>query len=85
MLTKGEKAEIWLDSFQLDYEKKVQIYKLAPSPYELVKNFEKYRAAIGKIAEEKIAVRMEESFFRCSQNKTAGNGVENTFISFFAS
>ena len=61
MLTKEEKAEIWLDSFQLDYEKKVQIYKLAPSPYELVKNFEKYRAAVDKIAEEKAAVRMEES------------------------
>lgn len=59
--TKEEKAEIWLDSFRLDYAKKAQIYKTAPDAYSLVEHFEKYRPKIAAAAGEDTCRKMEES------------------------
>ena len=49
MYTKEEKAEIWLDSFHLDYGKKARLYQLAKHPLELARRFSSLRSEIEKI------------------------------------
>ena len=61
MYTKDEKTEIWLDSFHLEYGKKAQLYKLCAEPYDLVKQFAKYRSGVAEIVGEEILAAMEKS------------------------
>ena len=61
MYTKDEKTEIWLDSFRLEYGKKAQLYKLCAEPYDLVKQFAKYRSGVAEIVGEEILAAMEKS------------------------
>ena len=61
MYTKDEKTEIWLDSFHLEYPKKAQLYKLCAAPYDLVKQFAKYRSQVGEIVGEESIAAMEKS------------------------
>ena len=39
MYSKEDKSLIWLDSFHLEYTKKLQIYKLHSSMYHVILNF----------------------------------------------
>ena len=61
MYTKDEKAEIWLDSFRLDYNKKAQIYRLCAEPYALVRQFSQLRAKVNAVAGEEVCSAMEKS------------------------
>ena len=61
MYTKDEKTEIWLDSFRLEYAKKAQLYKLCAEPYDIVKQFAKYRSQVGEIVGEESLAAMEKS------------------------
>lgn len=58
--TREQKAEIWLDSFGLDYAIKRKIYRLATTAYGLVSEFFKYKPAVAEYSEE-AASRMEAS------------------------
>lgn len=61
MYTKDEKAEIWLDSFRLDYEKKAALHELCAAPYGLVERFASLRGRAAEIAGEETAKAMEQS------------------------
>ena len=61
MYDKEEKSLIWLDSFHLEYTKKLQIYHLHNSLYSVILNFNEFKHAITKIVGEDIANRMQQS------------------------
>ena len=61
MYTKEEKAEIWLDSFHLDYAKRARLYKLAGHPLDLARRFSSLSPEIGKIAGEKVCKALASS------------------------
>ena len=59
--TKEEKAEIWLDSFGLDYAKKSKLYHLADGPYALAAAFSRLRGRAEEIAGAEACAKMERS------------------------
>ena len=59
--TKDEKAEIWLDSFGLDYTKKSKLYHLADGPYALAAAFSRLRGRAEEIAGSEACAKMERS------------------------
>lgn len=61
MYTKEEKAEIWLDSFHLEYGKRARLYKLAKHPLELARRFSSLRSEIEKIVGEKMCEELASS------------------------
>lgn len=61
MYDKEEKSLIWLDSFQLEYSKKLQIYKLHNSLYFIVLHFEKFKEKILKICGAVTCQEMQNS------------------------
>ena len=59
--SKEEKAEIWLDSFGLDYAKKSAVMELAASAYAAAENFAALRGRVSAIAGEETAARMDKT------------------------
>lgn len=61
MYDKEEKSLLWLDSFPLEYSKKLQIYKLHSSLYFVVLNFAQFQEKISKICGNSICQAMQNS------------------------
>ena len=59
--TKEEKAQIWLDSFGLDYAKKRKLYHLAEGAYPLAASFSRLRGRVEEAVGAEQAAAMERS------------------------
>lgn len=61
MNTEEERAEIWLDSFKIEYGKKMRLYELASSPRILAERFSCYYEKAAAIVGEKTARKMADA------------------------
>lgn len=61
MYSKEEKSLIWLDSFCLEYTKKLQIYNLHSSLYHIVLHYTRFKEAVAKIVGQEMATKMQNS------------------------
>lgn len=79
--SKQEKAEIWLDSFGLDYAKKIRLYSLCETPYGLVSRLAQEERAvknqIGETAFAAMARSLEDA--RCLE-KLLGSYEEKRIV-----
>ena len=79
-MTEEERAEIWLDSFGVEYNKKMRFCELATTPHAMAEFLSRRSgeaaALVGKETAERMQKKLNGEYFRSLTEKYAKKGIE---------
>ena len=79
-MTEEERAEIWLDSFGVEYNKKMRFCELATTPHAMAEFLSRRSgeaaALVGKEMAERMQKKLNGEYFRSLTEKYAKKGIE---------